>query len=45
MTEAGIFDVASVQRDAVRTAISSAALALTVDVVVHRKKPTVSIEP
>lgn len=45
MTEAGIFDVASVQRDAVRTAISSAALALTVDVVVHRKKPTVSFEP
>ena len=45
MADAGIFDVASVQRDAVRTAITSAALALTVDVVVHRKKPTVSYEP
>jgi chaperonin GroEL len=39
VVEAGIFDVAPVQREAVRSAVSSAALALTVDVMVHHKKP------
>lgn len=37
MVEAGIFDVASVQREAVHGGVASAALALTVDVIVHRK--------
>jgi chaperonin GroEL len=45
MTEAGIFDVATVQRDAIRSAISSAALALTIETVVHRKQPQQSLEP
>ena len=45
MTEAGVFDVATVQKEAVRSAISSAALALTIDVMVHHKKPTESVEP
>jgi len=45
MAEAGIFDVAAVQRDAIRSAISSAALALTIEVTVHHKKPELSLEP
>ena len=43
--EAGIFDSADVLIAAVSRAISSAALALTVDVLVHHKKPEVSINP
>lgn len=39
MTEAGIFDAASVVKAAVFSAVHSAALALTVDVLVHRKNP------
>ena len=43
--EAGIFDSADVLIAAVSRAISSAALALTVDVLVHHKKPEVSVDP
>lgn len=39
MREAGIVDAAAVVKTAVRSAISSAALALTLDVVVQRRKP------
>ena len=45
MVQAGIFDVAQVQKEAVRAAIATAALALTIDVLVHHKKPQESIEP
>ncbi len=42
MAQAGIFDVAAVQKAVIHSAIASAALALTVDVMVHHKKrPTV----
>ena len=39
MAQAGIFDVASVQKAAIRRAITTAALALSVDVLVHHRKP------
>jgi chaperonin GroEL len=39
MSQAGIFDAASVVKAAVSSAIHGAALALTVDVLVHRKNP------
>jgi chaperonin GroEL len=39
MTEAGIFDVATVLKSAVFSAVSSAALALTVEVIVQHKNP------
>jgi chaperonin GroEL len=39
MSQVGIFDAASVVRAAVFSAIHGAALALTVDVMVHRKNP------
>ena len=45
MLKAGILDVAAVQRAAARSAISGAALALTIDVVVQHKKPPESYEP
>jgi chaperonin GroEL len=45
MAQAGVFDVAQVQQEAVRAAIATAALALTIDVLVHRKKPQESLEP
>jgi chaperonin GroEL len=45
VAEAGLVDVAAVQREAVRCAISSAALALTVDVMVHHKKPQQAGKP
>jgi chaperonin GroEL len=45
MAQAGIVDVAHVQKEAVRAAIATAALALTIDVLVHRKKPSQSLEP
>jgi chaperonin GroEL len=38
MLEAGVVDAAAVQIAAVRRAVGSAALALTIDVMVHRKK-------
>ena len=43
--QAGILDVAAVQKAAVRSAVSGAGLALTVDTLVRRKRPTVSMEP
>jgi len=39
IAQAGIFDAASVQKAAVQSAIASAALALTIDVMIHHKKP------
>jgi chaperonin GroEL len=39
MSQAGIFDAASVVKAAVFSAVHGAALALTVDVLVHRKNP------
>lgn len=45
VVEAGIFDVSTVVRSAAAAAISSAALALTVDVLVHHKKPEETVQP
>jgi chaperonin GroEL len=45
MTEAGIIDSAGAMMTAVYEAISGAALALTVDVLVHRKKPVTTVDP
>lgn len=45
MLKAGIFDTAAMQRDAVRSAITSAALALTIDTVVHHREPALETEP
>ncbi|MEM7737469.1 MAG: TCP-1/cpn60 chaperonin family protein [Deinococcota bacterium] len=39
LTEQGILDVASVQKAALRYAVSSVALALTIEAVVHKKTP------
>ena len=44
MTEAGIFDSASVLKTAVQSAVASAALALTTEVLVHHKKPSAPVE-
>lgn len=41
----GLFDVAAVQKEAAFSAIQSAALALTIATVVHRRKPPVVTEP
>jgi chaperonin GroEL len=43
--EAGIRDVANVQKSAITSAVRSAALALTVDVLIHRKNPEKTIRP
>jgi chaperonin GroEL len=43
MAKAGIFDAASVQKAAVHSAVASAALALTIDVLIHRKTPKESL--
>lgn len=45
MQELGVLDVAEVQQDALRTAVKSAALALTVDVILHVKDPVVMQNP
>ena len=45
MREAGIFDSVAVQKAAVVGAVKTAALALTVDVLIHRKKPPESVNP
>jgi chaperonin GroEL len=45
MTEVGVIDSAGVLTHAVRAAVSSAALALTVDVLVHKKRPEMALEP
>ncbi len=42
--EAGIFDAASVQKEAMHSAIAGAALALTVDVLIHRRQPPEAFE-
>jgi chaperonin GroEL len=45
MQDAGIFDSVAVQKDALVGAVKTAALALTIDVLVHRKKPPESVNP
>lgn len=45
MVDAGILDCAAVQKMAVRNAISTAALALTIDVLVHHRKPEIVGQP
>ncbi|NLE44092.1 MAG: chaperonin GroEL [Chloroflexi bacterium] len=45
MREAGIFDSVAVTKAALHGAIQTAALALTVDVLIHRKKPPESMNP
>ena len=45
MAEAGIVDVAQVQVEALRRAVASAALALTIDVLVLRREPETMTEP
>jgi chaperonin GroEL len=42
---AGLYDAASVVREAVFSAVSSAALALTIDILVHPRKLKLSMEP
>jgi chaperonin GroEL len=44
VAEAGIFDAANVQRAAVRSAVAGAAMALTVDVLIHHKKPKEALD-
>ena len=43
MAKVGIFDATSVQKAAVHGAVASAALALTIDVLIHRKTPKESL--
>ena len=45
MTETGILDAANTLQAAVHGAVSSAALALTIDVLIHRKEPPQSMQP
>jgi chaperonin GroEL len=45
MVQAGVLDAASVTRTAFTTAVTTAALALTTDVLVNHKKPVTSYEP
>jgi chaperonin GroEL len=45
MIPSGIVDVAAVQKQAVISAIRGAALALTIDILVHRKNPPMVTEP
>lgn len=45
VVETGIQDVASVIMEAVHAAVSSAGLALTTDIIVHRKNPEESTKP
>jgi chaperonin GroEL len=45
MEKVGIIDSAGVLMQAVREAFSSAALALSVDVLIHKKKPVTSVNP
>jgi chaperonin GroEL len=44
-SQAGLYDSASTVKEAVTSAVKSAALALTVDILVHHKKPETSTEP
>lgn len=43
--QSGVYDVAAVQKEAVYSGIQGAALALTIDTVIHRRKPPISTEP
>jgi chaperonin GroEL (HSP60 family) len=45
MLEAGVLDSAAVVQAAIYTAIVSAALLLTVDVLVHHRNPAESLQP
>ena len=45
IVQAGIYDLAGVQKAAVYGAVASAALALTVDVLIHHKKPPQATTP
>jgi chaperonin GroEL (HSP60 family) len=45
MREAGIVDATGAMREAWRSAVSSAALALSVDVLVHKKQPDQAVNP
>lgn len=45
MAQAGIWDVATVQKLVAQRAIIGAALALTVEVLVHHRKPVTDLEP
>jgi chaperonin GroEL len=45
MTQTGIFDAVNTLQAAVHGAVSSAALALTIDVLIHRKEPPQSTQP
>jgi chaperonin GroEL len=45
MTQTGILDAANTLQAAVHGAVASAALALTIDVLIHRKDPPQSMEP
>ena len=45
MAQAGIWDAAGVAKSAVHSAVSGAALALTIDAAVHRKKPRQAWSP
>jgi chaperonin GroEL len=45
MRQAGIVDAVLVLKKALEIAVSGAAMALTTDVIVHHRKPEISIEP
>jgi chaperonin GroEL (HSP60 family) len=45
MAAAGIYGAAAVQKSALRRAVNTAALALTVDVLVLRRQPPTSMTP
>jgi chaperonin GroEL len=45
MRQAGVYDVSTAVTEAVYGAVSSAALALTIDTLIHRRKPPVSTHP
>ena len=45
MAQAGVYDAVAVQKAALRGAIETAAMALTIDVLIHRKKPAESMKP
>ena len=45
MLAAGIFDVASVCKAAARSAVSAAAMALTIDVLLHHENPQETYTP
>ena len=43
MAQAGIFDAVSVVKEALYAAVNGASLALTTDVIIHRKNPPESL--